>query len=251
MLKGLFAAMSFLLLASGTAAKAAEIRVLSLPGIKAPLEELAPQFERASGHKLAIRFEIFTLMKAPLEAGAFDVAIYSKSVIDTLEKQGRLAAGASTNIARTSIGVAVRSGAAKPDIGTADAFKRTLLAAKTITYTDGSETGNYVTRMLDRLGIAAEIKPKATLQPGGGRTAPSVARGEAELAIVLVSDILATPGVDLVGPLPAELQNFVVQTAGIGAAARDVAAAKAFIDFLNTAQSGAVFKAKGLEPGAH
>ena len=175
MLRGLFTAMAFLLLASGTAAKAAEIRVLSLPGIKAPLEELA----------------------------------------------------------------------------TADAFKRTLLAAKTITYTDGSETGNYVTRMLDRLGIAAEIKPKATLQPGGGRTAPSVARGEAELAIVLVSDILATPGVDLVWPLPAELQNFVVQTAGIGAAARDVAAAKAFIDFLNTAQSGAVFKAKGLEPGTH
>ena len=250
MRKRSLAAVASLVLALGAAAEAAEIRVLSIPGVKAPLEELAPQFERASGHKLAIRFEIFAQMKEPIDAGDFDIAIFSKSVIDNLEKQGRIAAGTSTGFARTSIGVAVRAGAPKPDIGTADAFKRTLLDAKSITYTDRSETGNYVTRMLDRLGIAAQMKPKTTLQPGGGRTTPAVARGEAELAIVLVSDILATPGVDLVGPLPAELQNYVVQTAGIGATAREPEAAKALIQFLTTPKSGAVFKAKGLEPGA-
>lgn len=104
--------------------------------------------------------------------------------------------------------------------------------------------------MLDRLGIAAQLKPKTTLQAGGGRTTPAVARGEAELAIVLVSDILATPGVDFVGPLPAELQNYVVQTAGVGSTDREPEAAKALIRFLTTPAAGVAFKAKGLEPGA-
>ena len=104
--------------------------------------------------------------------------------------------------------------------------------------------------MLDRLGIAAQLKPKTTLQPGGERTTPAVAKGEAELAIVLVSDILATPGVDLAGQLPAELQNYVVQTAAVGATAKAPEAALALIRFLTTPTSGAVFKAKGLEPGA-
>lgn len=245
----ILAAAAGLLLAVATAAECAEIRILSVPGVKAPLEELAPQFERTSGHKLAIRFEIFAQMKEHIEAGDFDVAIFSRSVIDSLEKQGRIAAGTTTDIASTSIGVAVRAGAPRPDISTVDAFRRTLLDAKSITYTERSETGNHVARMLDQLGIAAQIKAKTTLQGGGGRTTPAVARGEAELAIVLVSDILATPGVDLVGRLPAALQNFVVQSAGIGANAREPAAAKELLRFLVTPASAAAFKARGLEPG--
>ena len=247
---GLFwrAAVAALLLCVAQQASAADIRLLCIPGLKASLEALLPQFERDSGNKVVANFEIYPGQKARVESGDFDVAIFATPQIDDLNKQGRTVAATTTDIAQTFIGVAVKSGAPKPDISSEDAFKRTLLAAKSITYTKQSQTGVYLTKQLERLGVADAIKDKLQLQPGGAMTTVAVAKGEAELGIVLVSDILGTPGVDLVGPLPASLQNYVMQTAALGATAKQPAAGEALIKYLGSPAAGAVFKAKGLEP---
>lgn len=231
------------------AAIAAEIRVLSIPGIKGAFDQLKPSFERESGHQLAIHYEIYAGQKKEIEAGNFDVAIFAKPQIAELTTQGKIVGTSISEIGRTSIGVAVRKGAAKPDISSEEAFKRALLAAKSITYTQQSQTGIHVTRLLDRLGIAEQVKDKVILQPGGNMTTPAVADGKAELAIVLVSDILAHPGVDLVGPLPASIQNQVVQVAAVGSNAKDAAAAATLIKFLTSLAAAAVFKSAGLETG--
>ena len=231
------------------AASAAEIKVLSVPGIKAALEQLAPAFERESGHQLTIRYEIYPRQKDAIDAGNFDVAIFAKPQIAEMTAHGKLAAEPNSNIARTSIGVAVRKGAPKPDISSEEAFKRTLLAAKSIAYTKESQTGVHVARLLDRFGIAEQVKDKAIPQPGGNMTTPAVADGKAELAIVLVSDILAHPGVDLVGPLPESLQNHVVQVAAVGANTKHSAAAAALIKFLTSPAAAAVIRSTGLETG--
>lgn len=231
-------------------AQAAEIRVLCIPAMRASFEQLLPQFERDSGDKVVVNYQIYPGQKARVESGDFDIALFARPQIDELNKQGKTVAATTADIARTSIGVAVKAGAPKPDISSEDAFKRTLMAAKSITYTKESQTGVYLTKRLETLGVADAIKGKLILQPGGAMTTPAVARGEAELAIVLVSDIVSTPGVDLVGPLPASLQNYVTQTAAVGASAKQPASAAALIKYLSTPAAAAVFKAKGFEPPA-
>jgi len=244
------AAAATLILSLVGPAAAAELKVLSIPGVRAAVNELVPQFERDTGDKVTIRYEIYPGQKREIESGDFDVAIFSSQNIGEMIKQGRIVPGSTADIGRTSIGVAVRQGAPKPVVDTEDAFKRTLLAAKSITYTKDSATGTYVTRLLDRLGLTDAIKDKLKLQPGGNMTAPAVAKGEAELAIVLVSDILATPGVDLVGPLPPTLLNSVTQTAALGIAAKQPAAGTAFIKFLSSPAAASAFRSKGLDPAA-
>jgi molybdate transport system substrate-binding protein len=239
--------LAVLISGTGVPADAAEIKLLSIPGIRAAFDQLAPQFERESGHGVAVRYEIYAGLKKEIESGDFDVAIFSKSAIEEMAKQGRVVAGSTVDIARTSIGVAVRKGDPKPDIGNEEAFKRTLLGAKSITYTKESSTGVYVAGLLDRLGLTEAIKGKLTLQPGGAMTTPAVARGEAELAIVLISDILATPGVDLVGPLPESIQNYVVQTVALATTAKQPAASNDLIKFLSAPAARAVFKSTGLD----
>jgi molybdate transport system substrate-binding protein len=230
------------------AAGAAEIKVLSTNGVKAIMEELVPQFERATGHKLVITFEVTTALKKDIEAGAaFNVTILTASAIDDLIKQGK-AKGPGAMIAKSGAGVAVRAGAPKPDIGTADAFKRALLAAKSVAYTTQGASGQYFVTVLDRLGIAAEIKAKAKTQPGGA-VAELVARGEAEIAVQQISELLPVKGADYVGPFPPELQNYTAFTAALGPAPREPAAARAFIDFLTAPSAVSVIKAKGMEPG--
>jgi molybdate transport system substrate-binding protein len=232
------------------AASAAEIRILSIPGIKAALEQIKASFERESGHQLAIYYEIFTRQKKELEAGDFELAIFPKSQIAELATQGRIVTASTFDIARTSIGVAVRKGAPKPEISSEEAFKRTLLAAKSITYTKETLTGVHVTRLLDRFGIAEQVKDKVVLQPRGNMSTPAVADGTAEIAIVQVSDIVAHPGVDLVGPLPPSIQNYVVQVAAVGSNAKNAAAAGDLVKYLTSPAAVAVFKAAGLETGS-
>jgi molybdate transport system substrate-binding protein len=246
----LFSRAAIAALAMGFAqqAVAAEIKVLCIPAWKASFDVLLPQFERDSGNTVTIRYAIYPDQKSQIESGEFDVALFAAPQIDDLIKQGKLTAGSKADIARTSIGVAVKSGAPKPDIKDEEAFKRTLLAAKSITYTKQSQTGVYLTKQLERIGVADAIKDKLILQPGGAMTTPAVARGEAQLGIVLVSDILGTPGVDLVGPVPQSLQNYVMQTAGLNVAAKQPDAGAAFIKYLANPAAGAVLKAKGLEP---
>ncbi len=247
---GLFwrAAVAALVVCLAVEARAAEIKVLCIPGLRAAMEALLPQFERDSGNKVDFHFEIYPSQKQQIESGDFDVAIFAAQQIDDLTKAGKLVAGTVTDVASTSIGVAVKSGAPKPDIGSDEAFKRTLLAAKSITYTKQSQTGVFLTKKLEALGLADALKDKLQLQPGGAMTTVAVAKGEAELGIVLVSDILATPGVDLAGPVPASFQNTVMQTAALGATAKQPAAGEALIKYLTSPAASAVFKAKGLEP---
>ena len=237
-----------MILAQGVAA--AEIKVLSVPPLKTSLDELGPQFERTTGHKLMIKYDVSAALKRQIDAGeTFDVALILPAIIDDFLKQGKVAAGTRADIARAAVGVAVKKGAPKPDIKSADAFKRTLLNAKSIAYSAEGASGVYFTGLLERLGIAAEIKPK--LKPmGAGAVVPPVAKGEVEIAVISIPTILAETGADLVGPLPPELQHYVVYTAGAGAAAKEADAAKALIKFLTAPAAMSVMKSKGLEPVA-
>jgi molybdate transport system substrate-binding protein len=248
---GAAALLAVLRIASGSDANAAEIKVLSGGGIRSVLQELVPRFERASGHKVTIKFGISNQLKEAIEGGeSFDIAILTRPVPDGLEKQGKFATGTLAEIARVGIGVAVRTGAPRPDISTVDAFKSTLLNAKSISHAKESQSGIYFAKLLERLGIAEAVKSKTKSMPGGavGVVGP-VAKGEAELAVSAITDILGTAGVELVGPLPSELQDFVVFTAGVGTSAKEPNAAKAFINFLISPEAASIIKSSGMEPG--
>jgi molybdate transport system substrate-binding protein len=245
----LFAALAVgLMMLQPQGVSAAEIRVLSIQPLKTSLDELGPQFERTTGHKLMIKYDVSAALKRQIDAGeTFDVALILPAIIDDLLKQGKVAAGTRTDISRAAVGVAVKKGAPKPDIGSAEALKRTLLNAKSIAYSGEGASGIYFKSVLERLGIAAEMNPK--LKPlGSSAVVPSVANGEVELAVISPPAILAEPGAELVGILPKELQSYVVYTAGISAAAKDADAAKALLKYLTTPAAMSMMKSKGLEP---
>jgi molybdate transport system substrate-binding protein len=224
-----------------------EIKVLSTNGVASLLRELAPQFERATGHTLVVTWGPTNGLRKQIDQGAgFDVAILTAEVTDDLIKQGKIT-GARSDIAKSGIGVGIRAGARKPDIGTVDAFKRTLLAAKSVAYSAQGMSGVYFASLLQRLGIAEEMKPKSKVQ-SGRPTGEVAASGEAELAIQQISELLPVAGVDLVGPLPADVQVFTVFSAGLAANAKEKAGARALIDFLSAQKTNPLIKAKGLEP---
>ena len=234
---------AMILLAQG-AAEAAEVKVLCAGGIAPVVKELGAQFERASGHKLVIKVVSGPVVKREIDAGtAFDVAISLPDVIDAAIKDGKIVAATRANVARTGVGVIVRAGAPKPDIGSADAFKRALLNAKGVAYAGQSAPGVHFMGLLERLGIMAEMKPK--LRPRG--FVASVIKGDADLGVSLIPTLME-PGVDLVGPLPAELQTYISFVAGVGAAAKEADAARALIKFLTAPAAVPVIKAKGMEP---
>jgi len=231
------------------AANAAEIKVISSVGVRAALEELKPQFEGATQHKLTLAFGTAVPLKRQIEAGeTFDVVILTPALVEDLVKQGKVAPGTQSDVAKAGIGVAGRAGAVKPDIGTAEAFRRALLNAKSIVYSKEGQSGTYMASLIERLGIAAEMKPKTVLETRSGHSAIAVVEGKAELGFALISEILPVSGAELVGPLPAELQNYVVFTAGISPSARDAEAARAFINFFTTPSALPVLKSKGMEP---
>jgi len=235
---------------TGSAAGAAEIKVISSVGVKAVLEELTPQFERASEHKVKITFGTAVPLKRQIDAGeSFDVVILTPALVEDLAKQGKVAAGTTTSVAKSGIGVAIRAGSPKPDISSVEAFKRSVLNAKAIAYSKEGQSGTAMARIIERLGITEQMKPKTVLETRSGLTAANVVEGKAELAFVLISEILPIAGAELAGPLPAELQNYVVFTAGVSPGSKDAAAAKAFIDFLKGPAAAPVLKAKGMEPG--
>jgi molybdate transport system substrate-binding protein len=238
---------------AGTAvAGAAEIKVLSTVALKAALdEELLPQFERSAENKVIIKYDAAAALKKQIDGGeAFDVAILTPALIDDLIKQSKIETGSRTNLARTGVGIAIRQGAAKPDISTAEAFKRALLNAKSIAYGDpalGGASSVYFANLLQRLGIAEEVKAKTKLTASGESARP-VAAGEAELGIGQISEIVPVRGAELLGPFPAELQVYTAFTAGVAANAKDAAAAKSLIKFLTAPAAAQILKARGLEP---
>jgi molybdate transport system substrate-binding protein len=189
------------------------------------------------------------LMKRIEGGEAFDLAILTPAAVDALAGKSKFAAGRRVVLARVGVGVAVKEGAPKPDISTVDAFKRALLSAKTVAYIDpasGGSSGIYVAKLLARLGIAAEIKPKEKLKKGG-HVADLIVSGEAELGLHQISEILAVKGATLVGPLPAEIQNFTTYAAGIAAAANNAEAARTLIKAIAGPAMDAVLKARGME----
>ena len=238
-----------LLLAQAAVADAAELKVIASVGVKAVLEELAPQFERATAHSLKITFGTSIPLKRQIDGGeSFDVVILTPPLLEDLAKQGKVAAGTPVNVTKAGIGVAVRAGAPKPDISTADAFKRTLIDAKSIAYSKEGQSGTAMARLIEALGIGEQMKAKTILETRSGQTAANVVEGKAELAFTLLSEILPIPGVEVAGMLPAELQSYVVFTAGIGADVKDQQPAKAFIDFFKAPAAIPLIKAKGMEP---
>ena len=247
--RALVAGVASAAIAAAATAQAAEITVISTITVKSTVEELVPRFERRSGHKLAITFGGANALKREIEAGEpFDVAIMTAAVTDELIKQGKLVAATRTNLARGGIGIAIRAGAPKPDIRTVDGLKRALLETPTITYAKEGGSGIYFAGLLERLGIAEAMRPKTRY--GGGNVAEVVVAGEAEMAVQLITELLSVRGVQFVGPLPAEVQDYVVLTAGVGTEAKDPALAKEFLQFLTAPFTAPVYTSKGLEPGS-
>jgi molybdate transport system substrate-binding protein len=242
------------LLVANTAAQAAELRVLSAIAMQTVMEDLGPKFERASGHKLAIAFGTMGQVVKRLQDGdTADVIIIPRPGIDRFIQGGTVAAGNVTDVAYSIMGLAIRSGAPKPDISTAEAFKRALLAAKSFTYPNpatGAAVGSYIVQLLDRLGITDEMKPKTVLLSKPGFTPHLVANGEVEMTVNHVQELVPIAGIEIVGPLPDDLQNRFVFSAAIMAGTKQTEASKALVDFLRTPQAAAVIKEKGMEPGA-
>ena len=239
-----------MLLAFGVSAEAAEIRVLSSNALKSALEEIAPQFEKASGHKLVFVWGAAVPLRGQIEKGevVFDATILNTPGIDALIEQAKLDKATRTPLARSSVGVAVRKGAPKPDISTTEAFKTALRNAKSIAYVEQGATGIYLKELFVRLGIADELKSKIKLAPTAA--ADFIARGEAEIGMTQISEILPFPGADLVGPLPADIQLYTSFAGANSAAAKQPDAGKAFLKFLVTPDTAKVMKAKGLEPAS-
>jgi molybdate transport system substrate-binding protein len=209
----------------GTLATAAEVKVLAGNALAGVIGELGPTFERTTGHKVLAQFGLSRTFKPRIESGeAVDLIILSLETMDDLEKQGKIASGTRSDLARTGIGVAVRRGGSKPTIATVDAFKQALLAAKTISWAPRTETGEHLARVFDRLGITEEVKSRTKAQQAVDRVAQAVAEGEAELAITVTS-LLTNPSVEIAGKIPAELQTYLVFTAGVGVTAREPEAA--------------------------
>ena len=258
MRRALWLSIAVLSLLAGPAG-AAELKVVSAGAMRAVLQELAPQFEKSSGHKLKIEFATAGKVEEKITADEeIDVAILTKPRVAKLIGSAKLAGGSVVTLASVPIGLAVKKGAPKPDISTVEGFKRTLLNAKSIAYTDpasGGTSGTHLAKVLEKLGIAAELKPKTRLvssTPGQGspRVGEAVLRGEAEIAMQPISELKEVEGIDVVGPIPAELQSpDLVYEAASPNVSEQPLAAKALIDFLAGPAAKAVYKAKGMEPG--
>jgi molybdate transport system substrate-binding protein len=229
-------------------AQAADVKVLASTAVKAVVEELGPQFETASENKLVASFGPAAMLKTQIDQGAaFDVAILTAPLTDALAASGKLDPASRAVVARAGLGVAVRAGAAKPDVSTPDALKRMLLDATSIGFNGVGASRAGIEAMMAKLGIADALKAKIRLLD---KSAPlAVATGEVEVGLGPVSEILPVAGVQLAGAFPAELQSYLVFAAGVASASKQSDPAKALIKALTAPAAAAVLKAKGMQPG--
>lgn len=236
---------SALLFAQSLAAQAAEIKFFAGGGFRSVMNELAPVFEGATGHKVAATWDSAGGLQRRINAGeSFDVLFIGPEIVDAFIKQGKIVPGTRADAARAGLGVAVRAGAPKPDISSADAFKRALVSVNSVAYVGEGMSGVYFVGLLDRLGIAEQMKPR--LKPKGvADVIKAGASGEADLVVYLIPALLADRGVDLVGPLPADIQTYIVLATGLSAAATEPDGGKALINFLRSDAAAKVIKAKG------
>jgi len=226
----------------------ATIRLFVSNSMRGVMDVLVPRFEQSSGHQLSISYDPAKVMMERIRKGeSADLAILGGTAIADLEKMGKIAAGSIRAVSSCGVGLAVGARARKPEIGSVDSFKRALLAAKSIAYTEQGASGIYFSKLIEDLGIGGPVKSKA-VRRAGGLIGELVAAGEAEMAVQQIPELMAVQGIRFVGPLPKEVQMITQSSAGIFAGAGEPAAAKAFLDFLLTPFSARVFKAKGHEP---
>jgi molybdate transport system substrate-binding protein len=231
------------------AVRAAEIKVLASGAIKEAYLELIPQFEKASEHKVATTWAGTVDIKKRMAAGeVFDLVIVASPELDAFIREGKMVAASRADLVRSGVGVAVRAGAPKPDIGSADTLKKALLAAKSIGYSTGP-SGVYLASLFERMGIADQVKPKLKQTQPGVLVGSIIASGEAEIGFQQVSELIHVPGIDFLGPLPADVQKITVFSAGIHGGAKEPEAAKSLVKFLTAPAAAPVFKKHGLEPG--
>ena len=229
-------------------AVAAEIKIFSTRAIATVLDKVGAQFEATTGHRLNVTTDIAIRMVRRIRDGEpFDFLVAAPGQMDALIREGKIIPETRTDLTRSGIGVQVRAGAPKPDISSVDAFKRALLNARSIAYLKEGQSGVYLAGMLERLGIAEAIKSKVT-RPETDIVSELVAKGDVELGMVVITQILTTPGVELVGPLPPEIQSYITFTGGVGAASRHPEAAKELIKFLTGPAALPVIRAQGMEP---
>jgi molybdate transport system substrate-binding protein len=229
---------------------AAEIKVLASNGVRAALEEIAPLYERQTGNKLSITFGLAAVLKRQIESGEpFDFAILTDAGIDDLVKQGKVDGASRVSIARSGVGIGIKKGAPRADIGTPDALKRTLLDAKSISWAKEGQSGIYFAKLLERMGIADQMKPKVVPAASGSEVGKLVVEGKAQYGVILVNELMAVPGVEVLGPLPAELQSYTAFHGAASTSSKNAAAAWALGKALTVRAARDVFKAKGQEPG--
>ena len=230
------------------AARAERITVLCSNGFKAVLQELAPQFEKATKHEVAINYSVSAELKRRIEAGeAFDAAILTSGLIDDLIKTKRLAADSRAPLARSGMAIAIRRGAPKPDVRTVDALKATLIASRSIAFAKEGSGGVYLMGLLKRFGLTEQLTPKFKPTTTGDEVSQAVSRGEAELGVLPISEILPVPGVELAGTFPADVQEYTVMVGGVGTGAAHSAGAKALLEFLTSSGVLPVIEKKGME----
>jgi len=223
------------------------IGILTSNSSRTVLDALALPFERASGRRYAVTFDSAKRMLARIRAGeSGDVVILGASVVDDLAESSLVRPGSARPFARSRIGVAVRAGAPKPDISTVESFRRALLDARSIAHTVYGASGSYVPTLLERLGIAEAMRGRIVTREGG-YIGGVVAAGEAEIAVQQMVELLAVPGIELVGPIPEQVQKVFETAAGIFAASNQPAAAEALVGFLLAPSNASVFGEKGLE----
>jgi molybdate transport system substrate-binding protein len=226
---------------------AEEIRVLSSVGIKAVVDELAPQFEKATKHKVTTVFDLASTLKTKVEGGApFDVAILTPPLLDDLIAKGLVTSASRAEIARVGLGLMIKAGAKKPDVSSSDAFTRTLLDAKSISYASSGASGVAFLAIVEKLGIAGQIKAKARPAASGEEVNSNITSGVSDLAVLPVSEILPVKGAELGGVFPAGVQTYVVMAAGVSGKAQG-SAAREFVTFLMSPAHNSIVKAKGME----
>jgi molybdate transport system substrate-binding protein len=235
--------------ASLSTASAAEVKVLTAGAMKQVVLALQPEFEKL-GHKLVVDNDTAGALQKRIEGGErFDVAVITPAVLDQLAGKNKVVAATKSNLARVAIGVMVRPGAKLPDISTVEAFKQALMDAKSVAYINpasGGSSGIYLDKLFEKMGISDAIRAKARLKTGG-YVADLLVSGEAELGIHQISEIVPVKGVVLVGPLPAEIQNYTTYAGALSAEARDAAAAKVFLDLLSGPAAAAILREKGMD----
>jgi molybdate transport system substrate-binding protein len=246
------AAIAVFLIAQAGLAIAAEVKVFSTIGVQSALEELVPKFEKATGHKFNITWATAALFVKRVQAGeTADLFVLTKQSLDALVKDGKATEGTDAIFANSGMAVVVKKGAPKPDISTPEAFKGTLLNAKIIAYSDpaaGGASGVYVGKLIERLGIAEQLKAKTKHPPPSGNSATLVASGDAELAIQQEPEVMTVAGIDIVGAPPGDFNNITFYAAGASLGTQQADAVDALIKFLHTPEAAAVFRAKGLKP---